>query len=137
MKKLLFVFTALMLFACSSSDDNSNTSQNPISINPPDWIQGTWSNSQITFKITSNDIYENDNSLRKYLETFLKQNGGEANADESKNTDFYQVNYYYSSGIGGDGSGGSSSYTFYKMSPTVINCQGRGGTTYSLLVKKQ
>ena len=63
MKKLLFVFTALILFACSSSDDNSNTSQNPISINPPDWIQGTWIQDGITgtsfsmgFKFSSNDL---------------------------------------------------------------------------------
>jgi hypothetical protein len=38
MKKLLFVFTALLLFSCSSDDNSSSNS----AFNPPAWIQGTW-----------------------------------------------------------------------------------------------
>tara|TARA_A200000113_G_C8677379_1_gene294363 strand:+ start:235 stop:636 length:402 start_codon:yes stop_codon:yes gene_type:complete len=39
MKKLLFLFTALLFISCSGDDDSSS---NDTSINPPSWIQGRW-----------------------------------------------------------------------------------------------
>lgn len=40
MKKIVLLFTFIVLLSCSNSDDNSNTSSSPYS--PPAWIQGTW-----------------------------------------------------------------------------------------------
>ena len=39
MKKLLFLFSALLFMSCSGDDDSSS---NDTSINPPSWIQGVW-----------------------------------------------------------------------------------------------
>ena len=39
MRKLLFLFTALLFISCSGDDDSSS---NDTSINPPSWIQGVW-----------------------------------------------------------------------------------------------
>jgi hypothetical protein len=41
MKKLL-LFSALLIFACSSSDDSNSSNSNGNSFNPPNWIQGVW-----------------------------------------------------------------------------------------------
>jgi hypothetical protein len=39
MKKLLFLFSALLFISCSGDDDSSS---NDTSIDPPSWIQGVW-----------------------------------------------------------------------------------------------
>ena len=39
MKKLLFLFTALLFISCSDDDDSSS---NDTSIDPPSWIQVRW-----------------------------------------------------------------------------------------------
>jgi hypothetical protein len=56
MKKLLFLFTALLFISCSGDDDSSS---NDTSINPPSWIQGVWlreSGSGIGFEFTKDDF---------------------------------------------------------------------------------
>lgn len=65
MKKMLLVlFSTALLFGCSSSSDDTNSS-NSNRLNPPSWIQGTWvfdypnntdPSDGIAFcKLTSND----------------------------------------------------------------------------------
>jgi len=39
-KKTLLILTLVLLASCSSDNEDSNSNNN--SINPPDWIQGSW-----------------------------------------------------------------------------------------------
>lgn len=62
MKKLIFIFSVLLLFSCSSSSDDDNNSSSTY-FHPPTWIQGTWGIKQDgdtpktpMFKFTSNNL---------------------------------------------------------------------------------
>ena len=64
MKKLTYLFLALLIVACSS-DDSSNGStsgSNSNSFNPPTWIQGVWLNdigngtSSVGFDFRNDDV---------------------------------------------------------------------------------
>lgn len=58
MKKLLFVFTAILLFSCSSD----NNSQSTNSIKPPQWIIGTWlSQEDLDLGITTGVKFTSNN----------------------------------------------------------------------------
>lgn len=63
MKKSILIYIliiALSSISCSSDDDSNNTNSN--SINPPEWIQGTWliqngnSTGQSGYKFTTDDF---------------------------------------------------------------------------------
>lgn len=59
MKKNLLILSAIALFGCSASDDNSSVNQNENSINPPSWIRGNWyldGTTSYGFKFTSDDV---------------------------------------------------------------------------------
>ena len=56
MKKLLFLFSALLFMSCSGDDDSSS---NDTSINPPSWIQGVWMREDLEgfgYEFTKDDI---------------------------------------------------------------------------------
>ena len=56
MKKLLFLFSALLFISCSGDDDSSS---NDTSINPPSWIQGVWMREDLEglgYEFTKDDI---------------------------------------------------------------------------------
>lgn len=64
MKKLLFLFSALLFMSCSGDDDSSS---NDTSINPPSWIQGVWlreSGSGIGFEFTKDDFCQVINTIK-------------------------------------------------------------------------
>ena len=47
MKRIL-ILTAILVFACSSDDSNSSVNNN--TFNPPTWIQGVWLKSNVQFE---------------------------------------------------------------------------------------
>ena len=63
MKKLTYLFLALIIVACSDdSSDGSTSGSNSNSFNPPTWIQGVWLNdngngtSSIGFDFRNDDV---------------------------------------------------------------------------------
>jgi len=49
MKNFIYLFLALFILGCSSDDSNSSTNNN--TFNPPTWIQGVWLNSNVQFEV--------------------------------------------------------------------------------------
>lgn len=72
MKKLLFVFTALLLFSCSSD----NTTQSINSIKPPQWIIGTWlSQEDLDLGVTTGVKFTSSNFCTLLLQSSFCLNG--------------------------------------------------------------
>lgn len=119
MKKLLGFIFLISLSISSCSSDNDNSTNNNSSINPPDWIIGTWllENSSVDsgFKFTDNDICLinittqacNKETLELYENTEIY-----TNVDEVISNDFYSIEITISSSV--------NSYEFEKVSDTEI-----------------
>jgi len=58
MKKLLVLLCAVFMYSCSSDEhDSSNGNSKSGRVNPPAWIQGTWSDTKgKTIQFTKNDL---------------------------------------------------------------------------------
>ena len=96
MRNLLFSLSIfIILFSCSSNDDNSNT-QNGASINPPTWIQGTWlkENPTTGYKFTTNDfcleLPQQESCFKDQLEQ-TRNAGGTAEASETITESSYSI----------------------------------------------
>lgn len=122
MKKLLYVFAALLIFSCSTSDEGSNASGSDF--NPPAWIQGTWKldidgdgiAEDIGFKFTSNDmctILLQTEQCQKGLFDTMRQSGQKVTVEEIISDTFYSAKVSYSAGQ-------SMTYSFKKISKTKI-----------------
>jgi hypothetical protein len=83
MKKTHLIYIliiALISISCSSDDDSDETSTN--SINPPEWIQGTWTlelggmDSGMGFKFTSDDFCSINSSLTSCWKEVVEINQG-------------------------------------------------------------
>ncbi|RTY85511.1 hypothetical protein [Flavobacterium sp. RSP15] len=93
MKKLLFVFTALLLLSCSSSSDDDNSSN---LFNPPSWIQGTWSNEILGVVFKKNDFCTRSSNLEVCLNEHLiatKKLGVSVTIDEDISGSEYKFSY--------------------------------------------
>ncbi|MFV8327630.1 hypothetical protein [Flavobacterium sp. ZS1P14] len=89
MKNLLFALTALLLFSCSSSDENSNNSD----LHPPAWIQGTWVEDETIsvggFTFSKDDLCTTLSTMTTCWKYILNISQGQATAEEEiSNTDY-------------------------------------------------
>ncbi|MEG1388635.1 MAG: hypothetical protein RSC72_15405 [Algoriella sp.] len=102
----LVVFSTSTTFVSCSSDDESQQNQNSsYNVNPPDWVQGTWKNSnndQFTF--TSDDIQysDADGGSWKFLHNSWQQtinNNKSKFYDKTKTDNYYEAEYHYYEGF--------------------------------------
>lgn len=115
MKKILGLFLLFSIsISCSSDDENSVNSDS--SINPPNWIQGTWllPNSGINsgFKFTSNDFCLITSSIQSCNKYNIEQSVIETNVVEEITNDYYSIEITIGSSV--------SYYQFEKVSNTQI-----------------
>lgn len=124
--------------ACSSSDDATEQIQNShYNINPPNWLYGTWKNSngdQFTF--TNDDIQfsDMDGGSWKFLYNSWKQtikNNKSRFYDKTKSEGFYEAEYLYYEGVLDSNikvnkSGANTitiKYTFFEDDGSIINVE--------------
>lgn len=136
MKKLILIFTIILLSSCSNNEDIGGSS-NSTSINPPTWIQGYWlmevSAGEVTdlqgYKATKDDFYSTQigtgNSMKTLISNTLKS-GAAAVVEESVSDTEYKLNIKLN---------GMSfpQYYFKKISSTKIqyfDTTGRGGAIF-------
>ena len=118
MKKLLFLFTALLFISCSGDDDSSS---NDTSIDPPSWIQGRW-HTQVNgvdfdsgFEFKKNDFcIINGNFSQCYQSSIdlLSQNSNDVSVKEEISSDRYFIELKMVSNI--------FTYEFEKVSESMI-----------------
>lgn len=126
MKKInikLFTIIGVLLFSLvsCSSDDNDDSNNGQISINPPQWIQGKWlqedNSTVVGYRFTSNDfitiVANVETSQREQLEAFANS-GQSVSATDSSTDSTYSVTI---NTIGGQ----STIYNFTKISDTEIS----------------
>lgn len=119
MKKIfgLILLIALSISSCSSDDDNSEN--NNSSINPPDWIIGTWLgevdgiNSGLGFKFTSNDFCSVAGSQTACFAQSVNQSQGLITVEEDIDNENYIITINNNNTI-------SNTYHFRKYSETEI-----------------
>lgn len=119
MKKIigLIIIIAFSLTACSSSDNNSDN--NNSSINPPNWIQGTWLgeidgiNSGIGFKFTSEDFCTVLGSQTSCFMEPVKQSQGLITVNEQIDNENYVISINSNNTI-------TTTFHFRKYSETEI-----------------
>lgn len=136
MKKLILLFTTILLSSCSNNEDIDGAS-NSTSINPPSWIQGYWlmqvNELEVTdlqgYKATKDDFYSTQigtgNSMKTLISNTLKS-GAVAVVEESVSNSEYKLNIKLN---------GMSfpQYYFKKISSTKIqffDTAGKGGAIF-------
>ncbi len=127
MRKLLCIFAVISLFSCSKEDDNNSSN----SINPPDWILGTWliddSAFELGWKFTSNDVViiqiGGIQISQKGNIDFYLENGQEASTTEEYTNETYSLKLILPAGQ-------SVTYNFTKISNTEIQWDGAPNQTY-------
>ena len=95
MKKLLFLFTALLFMSCSGDDDSSS---NDTSINPPSWIQGVWMREDLEgfgYEFTKDDIcsvlYNTKSCNKASIDMWINAPNVEVNVYEEISDDRYFI----------------------------------------------
>ena len=93
MKKLLFLFSALVFISCSGDDDSSS---NDTSIDPPSWIQGVWMREDLEglgYEFTKDDIcsilYNTKSCYKASIDLFKDTN--QVNVYEEISDDRYLI----------------------------------------------
>lgn len=132
MKKVFLLFSLFLMLSCSNSDDNNNLSNSDF--NPPNWIQGTWTQeSEIgldggTFTFTSNDFCLStsgvDQQCQRELIEQLRQSGVNPSVIEYITDDAYTIEINY-------GLGQSSIYSFEKLSSNSIEWTAVPGAVFT------
>jgi hypothetical protein len=127
MKKLIILGLTILLFSCSKSDDSSTT-VNSASFNPPVWIQGTWLNivGGLGYKFTLNNVCQINGSQQICFKEMLQMysnSGTSVTLNESiNNSTEYKFSYTVMSV--------STEFHFKKgATNTVINMVGAGALT--------
>ncbi|MFB9057125.1 hypothetical protein ACFFU9_10260 [Mariniflexile ostreae] len=119
MKKIigLILIITFSLTSCSSSDDDSGN--NGSSINPPNWIQGTWLgevdgiNSGLGFKFTSDDFCSVVGSQTSCFKEPVNQSQGLITVDEQIDNENYIISINNNNTI-------TNTFHFRKYSETEI-----------------
>lgn len=103
MKKLLFIFTALLLFSCSSSSDDTNSSNS--NFNPPTWIQGTWGTkaddttaSTPLYRFTSNNLCQLSQATSLCWKESIAQAPSIYSGSDVSTNSTYEANFIQSGG---------------------------------------
>lgn len=136
---LLIILTITTTFiACSSSDDATEQAQNSsYNINPPDWLQGNWTNAnddQFTFTVNDIKFSEMDGGSWKFLYNSWNQTVNYNKSkfyDKSKTETYYEAEYLYYEGfldsnIKVNKTGTNSitvKYTYYEDDGSIINVE--------------
>lgn len=102
---LVVLSTTPTFISCSSDDKTEQPQNSQYNVNPPDWLQGSWKNSnhdQFTF--TADDIQFSDMDLGswKFLYNSWKQtinNNASKFYDKSKTENYYEAEYVYYEGF--------------------------------------
>ncbi|MCL6264932.1 hypothetical protein [Flagellimonas myxillae] len=108
--KSFLILSLLPIVSCSKSDDGASSTA---SINPPEWIQGTWLSSTNGFRFTQNDfvsIVLNTETSHKGL---LDLSSKDASTDEVKTDGTYNLKMTFTAGQ-------STTYEFSRKSESVI-----------------
>ena len=124
MKKLLFLFSALVFISCSGDDGSSS---NDTSINPPSWIQGVWLAEdslelgvESGYEFTKDDFCTVINTIKMCskasIDNFKNIPNGGANVYEEISDDryFLEITQYTT----------TIEYEFIKVSSTIISISG-------------
>lgn len=135
---LVVLSTTSTFVACSSSDDATEQTQNSLyKINPPNWLYGTWKNSngdQFTFTADDIQFSDMDGGSWKFLYNSWEQtinNNKSRFYDKTKNESFYEAEYLYYEGlldsnIKVNKTGTNSitvKYTYYEDDGSIINTE--------------
>lgn len=139
---LIAFSTATTSVSCSSSDDSTEQNQNSqYNINPPNWLQGKWKDSndnQFTFTTDDIQFSDIDGGSWKFLYNVWKQtiNNNKARFyDKTKTESYYEAEYHYYEGfldtnIKVNKTGTNTitvKYTYFEDDGSIINVE-----TYSL-----
>lgn len=130
MKKLLFLFSLIVLMSCSNSDETSNSSNSDF--HPPSWIQGVWKidsefSPEQSFSFTSNDFCMTSLGTVKqcYQENVnqLKKSGVTPTVQETITETTYtaEINYF---------AGQSVIFSFRKISDNSIEWTAVPGSVF-------
>lgn len=133
MKKLLLVLiSAVFLFGCSSSDDNSSSNT---SFNPPSWIQGRWmaeSTGVSGYRFTNNDvksvIMTTEFSFGEQIKSVNNVGGKTSINEEIKTNTEYKFSYTLQSA--------TQYYHFIKVSNTKFKDALNDPNGYNLYTKQ-
>ncbi|MFV8345952.1 hypothetical protein [Flavobacterium sp. ZB4P13] len=132
MKKLLFAFTAFLLFSCSNSDDDNGSNSSNSDFHPPAWIQGTWIQEGSTasinngFSFSSSDLCTlllTTEQCQKGLIDLIRKSGQAVTVNETITSTSYtaKITYY---------GGQSVTYSFRKLSNTSIEYMAVSGSVF-------
>lgn len=120
MKKILYLFIAIVLLqSCNRDNDDTTKSQ---FFNPPTWIQGKWgADNTALFRFTNDDFYTVTLNIETSYKSLLQSSaniGGTAIVDES----ISETEYSFVIKIGNSGTSPMSNteYQFKKISSTKI-----------------
>ena len=99
MKKLLFLFSALLFISCSGDDDSSS---NDTSIDPPSWIQGVWMREDLEvfgYEFTKDDIcsvsFNTKTCQKASIDMWINAPNVEVNVYEEISDDRYFIEITY------------------------------------------
>lgn len=135
---LVVLSTTPIFVACSSSDDSTEQNQNSqYKIAPPNWLHGTWKNSNgdlFTFTVDDIQFSDMNGGSWKFLYNSWKQtinNNKSKFYDKSKSENYYEAEYFYYEGfldsnIEVNKTGTNTitiKYTYYEDDGSVMNVE--------------
>lgn len=112
MKKLFLLVFAVVLLSCSGDDSNNSDSYY---FNPPQWIQGSWSNGISGFAFKEHDFCSTTSSTTVCIDSYLKTSASTISVSTEEPVKS-ETEYKFSYTMGGN----TQSYRFRKVSDTKI-----------------
>jgi len=113
---LFKISTILFLYLLLSCSDSEDLTDSNISINPPEWIQGTWMSGSFGFRFENDDFTTINSgteiSYKEQLE-FYYGTGEKTSAEETETDETYRLKLTFPPGQ-------STIYEYSKKSETVI-----------------
>ena len=123
MKRIL-ILTAILVFACSSDDSNSSVNNN--TFNPPTWIQGVWLKSNVQFE-AGFEFRQNDFcQVLSSAQTICIEQTYNQFPDFSVYEEISETRYFITYTI----SGAEYEYEFEKISDDLISWVAVDGSVY-------
>lgn len=105
MKKLLFAFTAFLLFSCSNSDDDNGSNSSNSDFHPPAWIQGTWgikadgtTSKNPMYKFTTNNLCQLSQVTSMCWKESIEQAPSIYSGSDTSTASLYEANFIQSQG---------------------------------------